>query len=597
MPSSKINFSDFISNLKERINIENVINRYVTLKRRGGRFVGKCPFHNDNSPSLYVTPSMRIFKCFVCGQGGDVISFLQDYEKISFMEAVKILAVDTGLEIPSSFSKGASVNKEKKEEAVKVCELASTFFINNLNKNVATQEYLEKRGVSKAIQKKFQVGFALDNYEGFLKITQQKKIDKESVLDSGLIKKTEKGYRDSFVNRLIFPIWNLSHQIIAFGGRTLSSNSNVPKYINSPETITYSKSRILYGLNFSRQAIQEKKYAILVEGYMDVLSLFQVGIENVVATSGTALTKEHAQLLSRFCKKVVLFFDGDTAGLSASKKAIPILLENDIEVSIINLPKGEDPDSFALANGKEGILKLTNNSLDFFDFMLRHIRDNSEDYSIYEKETALKEMKQIIVSIPSILIKRIYIRKLAQFEQNFFSGENFYSRQAYEKSTDKNFNKKMSNTVDIAEKIKRKINISPEWQLLHYLLSSLPKSAAYLDIHLDLDCIKDSFVREWLDFLISEYRFEGTLNSVHLSTKLPKKYANLIGYFPAIEFDENKIELLTSQLIEGLESNYVKNKIKQIDLDKQESKISFEEWKEQRAFWFDKKKQLEKKFR
>ncbi len=347
---------DIIQQLKTHADIVNVIQQFVPLKKSGsGRYVGKCPFHDDHSPSMNVNPQLGIYKCFACGAGGDVFKFVMEHEKMDFRSAVEWVANDTGFALPSL---GAPENKEiaEERELVKALnELADKWFQEQLKLNDAAREYIEGRGVTPEIQKLFHIGFAPEGREGFLTHAAKKGFSPRQVVQAGLaVERESGGIADKFRNRLMFAIQNLTGMVVAFGGRIIEKNPNAPKYLNSPDTALYSKGNILYGLTHSRQEIAKTESVILVEGYFDLISLYQAGVHNVVAVSGTALTDMHASILARYAKTAYLVFDGDAAGRKATHRSLEIILPHGIAPRIFSLSRanGEkiDPDNFVHEN-------------------------------------------------------------------------------------------------------------------------------------------------------------------------------------------------------------------------------------------------------
>jgi len=320
----------FVEDLLSRVNIVDVISQYLTLKQVGRNYSALCPFHPEKTPSFVVSPEKQIFKCFGCGVGGTALTFIEKYENLSFYEAVKRLCEITGNEFPSEFSDVDEESGHLYEGAYE----AAKYFHSQIEK---VEEYLKKRGIEKSTAKRFLLGFAPENYHKNLQI------DKKILQKLNLI--TERG-KPFFFNRLIIPIFNHTGKIVAFGGRALKENQN-PKYINSPENEIFHKGNILYGFYQAKENILKEKEVIVVEGYFDVISLFQAGIEKAVAPMGTSLTETHAKTLKRYAKKIVLFFDGDSAGEKATLRAAEIFTKLGVEPFIARPPEGEDPDSLS----------------------------------------------------------------------------------------------------------------------------------------------------------------------------------------------------------------------------------------------------------
>lgn len=351
----------FIDDLKNRADLVRIIEPYAPLKKKGANWMGCCPFHQEKTPSFSVNPQKGFYKCFGCSKGGNCYTFLMEIEGLSFPEAIKRVAEIAGVMLPEPIDdKKYEQNKKRKEERKKIADqvielnaYALEFWENNLQTNdgKAAREYLEKREISPEIIKKFHIGYAPDKWDALMSVLKEKGADEKLVETSGLVSINEEKKRvyDRFRGRVMFPVLNIDGNPIAFGARILQTGE--PKYLNSPETPAYTKGDNLYGLFQSKDEIRKKKYAILVEGYLDLIALYQFGVTNCVASLGTAFTEMQARLLGRFAKKVVVNYDGDKAGVKAARRAIEILLAEDFEIKVLVLPDGTDPDDYIRANG------------------------------------------------------------------------------------------------------------------------------------------------------------------------------------------------------------------------------------------------------
>ncbi len=342
-----------IDKVRDANNIVDVINSYVPLKKSGANFKTKCPFHEENTPSFTVSPSKQIFKCFGCGKGGNIFNFLMEYEKITFPEAVQKLAERAHIKLPEK-----STSPQKKslyKEMYKIYELAHQHFTSNLKqKGEKARNFLKQRKIETETIKKFEIGLALDEWDGLVKFLKGKGLSRKAVLKSGLFSQKKNRIYDKFRNRIIFPISSADGKILAFGGRIFQENDESDvKYLNSPEQIIYQKRRQLYGLNITKRNIINEKTALVVEGYMDLCKLYQFGFTNIVASLGTALTSQQIKLLARYTKNIIILYDGDAAGYAAATRAINTCLQNDIFPDVVMLPAGYDPDSYLDKYGKE----------------------------------------------------------------------------------------------------------------------------------------------------------------------------------------------------------------------------------------------------
>ncbi len=372
-----------IEEIRNSVDIVDIISGYLSLKKRGKNFIGQCPFHTEKTPSFTVSPDKQIYHCFGCHAGGNVYNFLMQYNNISFTEAVIEAATNAGITVEENKDKGQQT--DELEELYEINKAAAFYFSMILNKSESGKsgrEYLKKRRIKEAVQKEFGVGFAPQGWDGLLNYCIEKKLDLEKCRQLGLIdKKENNSYYDKYRDRIIFPIYSANGRIIGFGGRILEKNENVAKYINSPESSIYSKRKSLYALFNSKDEIRKKDKVFLVEGYMDCISLHQAGIKNVVASSGTALTEEQVGILSRYTKNIIVLFDADEAGLKAADKSIELLLKQDFDVKILELPSGEDPDSYIVKYGREKFEEAAARSVSFLEYSLGR----------YEKKGLLKE--------------------------------------------------------------------------------------------------------------------------------------------------------------------------------------------------------------
>ena len=359
-----------IQEIKDRSDIVEVVSDFVTLKRSGSNYKALSPFSSEKTPSFFVSPSKQIFKCFSTGKGGDAIEFLKEIDSMTYIEAIKYLAEKYGVEINEN-DDDYNFNSEK-ESLLIVLNKSKKFFIDNLStdegKSIALS-YLEHRNIENSMIKKFEIGYSLDKWDSLLKFLLKNQFSEDQILKAGLILENNEKKYDRFRNRIIFPIHNISGKVIAFGARQIKEEKNQPKYLNSPETSLYIKSNILYGLYHSKNQIRKEDNCYLVEGYTDVISLFQIGVENVVSSSGTSLTNNQIKLISRYTKNITILFDGDKAGLNASLRGMDLILENDLNVKIVCFPENEDPDSYSKKVGKNKFLEyIKSNQTDLINF-------------------------------------------------------------------------------------------------------------------------------------------------------------------------------------------------------------------------------------
>ncbi len=408
-----------IDNIFETSKIEEVVQDFISLKKRGANLIGKCPFHDEKTPSFTVSPSKNIFKCFGCGKGGNPVNFIMEHEKLSYPQALEYLAQKYNIIIEKlELSPDQKKKLEKSEGLYIINNIASKFYKNSLlnskeGKHIALS-YLYSRGFNYEIIDKFDIGFCFNKNETFYNYAENLKYSKNLILNSGLCFKKNNKIIERFVNRIIFPIHSLSGRVLGFGGRILKQDKNLAKYINSSENEIYIKNKILYGIYQSKSEIIKHNKCFVVEGYTDVLSLHQNGIKNTVASSGTALTEGQIKLISRFTNNITLLFDGDEAGIKASLKGVNLILKNGLNIKVINFPKGEDPDSFAKNHGKSMLQSfLSENEKDFIDFRLNIISDKDKKDPI-KRSNLIKELSLSISLISDPITRAVYSQDLSK---------------------------------------------------------------------------------------------------------------------------------------------------------------------------------------
>ena len=420
--------------VKERADIEDVVNDYVPLKKKGQNLWACCPFHNEKSPSFSVSPAKQIYKCFGCGKAGDPIQFVMDVEGIGFNEAIRHLAGKYGIEIEEDIaSTPEDVQAYNERESLYIAlNFARNLFVENLKSDEGKSigmSYFRERGFTQKIIEKFDLGYAMDSWDHMLTEGKKAGHSEEILLKAGLVleKDGEKSrIYDRFRNRVIFTIHNLGGKPIAFGARILTQDKKQPKYINSPETEVYHKSDVLYGLYQAKQAIRQADNCYLVEGYTDVVSLHLAGIENVVASSGTSLTEGQIKLIKRFSDNVTVLYDGDAAGIKASLRGIDMLLEGGLNVKAVVFPDGDDPDSYSRKVGTEVFQNyLKDNARDFIEFKIDLYNQEAKNDPI-KRADVIRQVVQSIAKIPDPLIRSVYIKesgRLLQIEEELVQTE------------------------------------------------------------------------------------------------------------------------------------------------------------------------------
>ena len=408
-----VKYSDeLIEEIRSNNDIVDVISQYVTLKRSGRNFFGLCPFHKEKSPSFAVSPDKQIFHCFGCNAGGNVIHFVSKIESINFKETLELLAERANIELPTLDNSEDEKTARLKSKVYEINQIAAEFYHENLYKptSKAAQEYIKKRKLDNNTLKAFLIGYA-GNFDELYQILKAKGYTEEEMLASSLIKKTPDGkFMDSFRKRLMFPIQDVRDKVIAFGGRVLDDSK--PKYINSPENIVYSKGRHLFGLNVAKR--HDTKQIIIVEGYMDAISLYQRGITNVVASLGTALTEAQGRLLRRHSEKVILGYDADGAGQSAILRGMEILQNMGCDLRVLQIEGAKDPDEYVVKYGPERFQKCVENAISLVEFKVKILKKDLNLEVTNDKIKFLNEIAKILAKVSNQMEREIYVEKLSK---------------------------------------------------------------------------------------------------------------------------------------------------------------------------------------
>ena len=402
-----------IDKLLDNLRIEEVVGEFIELKKVGSSYKGLCPFHADTNPSFSVTPEKKICKCFVCGSGGNSINFYSKIKNISYTEAIRELAKKYRINIKEYNNTNPNENYEK---FYNIMEETHNFFMDKMfsQDSRGALEYLSNRGLDTDLIKEHQLGYASPKWSELYELLNSKGYSDEDLLALGLVKKSEEGrIYDAFRNRIIFPIFSPSGRIIAFGGRSLEKDDSIPKYINSPDTPIFKKGKNIYGIERAIN-IKNKNYSILMEGYMDVLSANIFGFDTSIAPLGTALTEEQAQLIKRYSSNILLSFDMDKAGISATERASFILKAQGFNIRVLQFEESKDPDEFLKKNGREAFLKVVENSLEIFDFLYNLYSSEYALTNIIAKQNFIERFKEFFINIENDLEKEMYLKKLSE---------------------------------------------------------------------------------------------------------------------------------------------------------------------------------------
>ena len=499
-------FKDFVNKVRESSDIFSVISRYLTLNKKGNQYWACCPFHNEKTPSFTVSPEKGFFYCFGCHAGGNVFKFISMIENISYFDAVKLQAERLGIELPHKKNKTPEQLQKENEEKllIKINTMAKDFFHNCLVMTTygeAGRKYLESRGINKETIEEFSLGFAPNSWNALTNaLIKKKNMQPAQLLASGLSSKRKNGsgIYDKFRNRVMIPIADLFGNVVAFGGRVLPEeyvkekdypDYDPPKYLNSPETLIFNKKNLLFGLNKATQEIRKSGYVIIVEGYMDVISVFSAGIKNVVASLGTAFTNEQAKLLTKYTRKVIFCYDSDEAGQNATMRALPIVMNEGIDAKVITIPDGKDPDEYIRKHGAAAFRNLISKAVSTIDYRLNYVLSHNEYSSLEGKISALHKMLPALKYIKDLTRQSEYCKRIASV---LLINEDVVSAELNKFKPDSNINKPAIRKDIVAEDNKilaaGRIILKMAWiatDTILYTSAAIPKEA-FAPVHQEI---------------------------------------------------------------------------------------------------------------
>ena len=463
---------EIIQKVKEENDIVDVISETVNLKRSGRNYIGLCPFHNDKSPSLSVSPDKQIYKCFSCGEAGNVITFVMKQKNYTFIEAVKSLAERANIPIGLENSKQSAVSKQK-DILYKINVEAARYYFSNLEVNNMAKEYFINRGIKNSTIRKFGLGYAKDGWTNIIYYLKKRGYSEKQLIEAGLVIKNENRgtIYDRFRNRVMFPVFDTRGKVIGFGGRVFDDSK--PKYLNSPETLIFHKGINLYGLNFAIKDGIKDRTLIIVEGYMDCISLHQYGITNAIASLGTALTVNQARLIKRYADKVVISYDADIAGQKATLRGLDILRGAGLDVRVLIIPQGKDPDEFIRINGRDAFLKLVNGAISLIEYRLKRA---AEGIDFKNNEMIIKYVKRaadIFANVDSVE-KDIYVKKIAE-------DTGLREQSIYDLINKVNINKENQN-VNKKEEIRTELYLEPAFSKAEKAILKLMLNDDYFNL-------------------------------------------------------------------------------------------------------------------
>jgi DNA primase len=549
-----------IEEIRSANDIVDVISQHVRLKKRGKNFVGLCPFHQEKTPSFTVSSEKQVYHCFGCAKGGNVITFVMEFEKVSFTEAVRSLAEKAGINI--SFTEVDQERQNETEALYNVCRFAGLHFHTNLTKTDEGRtalEYFHQRGFSDETIRLFGLGYSLNSWDGLVHRAKEDGLDRGDLLKAGLIRVREDGTEyDYFRGRAMFPIISTTGRVVGFGARKLREDDPLGKYINSPETPIYNKSRVLYGLFHSKDAVRAQDNALMVEGYADLISLYQAGIQNVVASSGTALTEEQVQLISRYGKKLTLVYDADSAGSNATLRGMDIALAQDLDISIVELPEGEDPDSFIRKSGGKEFQKLLEQAVSFIDFKARQFLRTGSFSTPEGKAQAVRSIVQSIAKMKDELKRNFYIKEVAT-KYDIYESVLYRELEKWtgERSRSSSFGAPRTNGTqssgpgtdrgnESSASIEKKRTTVGEKDILKLLLEHPSEMIEFIFSYITIDDISDPQIRKIIEFLLSRFDERG-----------PGQVTEIVGEMtdPALKGIVTDVVMSRYELSRGWESN------------------------------------------
>lgn len=576
-----LRYSDeLIDEIRNRNDIVDIISQYVVLKRSGRNFFGLCPFHKEKSPSFSVSPDKQIFHCFGCGVGGNVFHFVSKIENISFREALEVLAERAGIQLPTLESDGDNKLLQLKSKVYEINKYAAEFYHENLYKPNAkkAQEYVKKRKMDNATLKNFIIGYSNNNYNELYNMLKEKGFTEEEILASSLVNKTQDGkFIDRFRGRLMFPIQDVRNRVIAFGGRVLDDSK--PKYINSPENIVYSKGRHLFGLNVAKKYENKMKKVIIVEGYMDAISLHQRGIHNVVASLGTAMTDSQGHLLRNNSEQVIIGYDSDGAGQAATMRGLEILQNMGCDIRILEIEGAKDPDEFVVKYGPERFLKQVDSAISLVEYKIKVLKNSLNIEQPNDKIKFLKEIAKILLKTSNDIEKEVYADKISK--------EYKVSKEAIYAEINK-LEKNNKQDAKILERAKPKLEVKEDKvvneqidkreKLIIYLLINYPKeSYQIIRKNIDVNDFKSIRNQNIVKKLYEELeKGNSNINNV-LDWFEDEETINYISWILAYDFEITEIDKCISDLINIYAKENLINQRNEIIRELQKSDLSKEE--------------------
>ena len=540
--------------IRDTADIVEVVGDYVKLKKSGSGFVGLCPFHDEKTPSFHVTPRLAIYKCFGCGESGDVFNFVMEMEGVSFPESLRSLADRYGIVLPEEDNEEQQQDTSLREGVHHVLKFAGLYYYRQLLESddaEKARKYLKDRGYDRKIIQKFGLGYSPATGDAILKAAEKEGISEKYLVESDLVKPSQRsdGYYDTFRDRLMFPIFSTAGKVIAFAGRILDNNKKTAKYVNSAQTEVYNKSEVVYGINFAKNEIRKAEEVILVEGYTDVISMYKNGIKNVVASSGTSLTSKQINLLQRYGNRIVMIYDSDAAGQTAMVRGMNIALEEGMEVYLLELPDGEDPDSFVKQFGGDSFLELKEKQAeDFVTFTIHKAENRGRMEKPGERAAVINQVLESIARMPDEIQRQVYVQHLHQKTQQYRKGsdrELFQQMEKYlaeKKRFDRRAQKREQSSMRHQEgdpgphepmqkkKEQPRLVKRPryEMEIIRLLLTYGEKMQKFIGHNVSEDHFEDEELKEFYSDIMKRHVDDKEISVQHYSNR-EKPYPSLLG--------------------------------------------------------------------
>lgn len=545
----KVLSQEKINEIRNSVDIVDIVSRYISLTKKGKNYFGVCPFHEDGDPSLSVSPDKQIFSCFSCHTAGNVFKFLMEYEHVSYIEAVKMIADIAGISVDIQLGKGSFVKQSKIYD---IYDIGQKFYVNNINTQHGkdAKAYLNDRGINDEMIKEFEIGLAIKSTNTLSKLLEKKEFKDKDLQDSGLVVKDEKGFHDFFYDRVMFPLHDINNKVIGYSGRIYYQDKDAPKYINSKEHPLFKKGEFVYNYYRAKNECRVKNTVIIMEGFMDVIRAHSVGVKNVVATLGTAFTKEHANLIRRLAKNVIICFDGDKAGAKATMACSNELISMGIIPKIIRLEENLDPDEYILKYGKDKFIDKVNNPLSVMDFKLNFLKNDKDLTQTVDKAKYASEMIEELNKIDDEILREVTLNKISQ-----------------ETDLDIEFLKSKISKVEL-KLIKPKVVIKTtkydmaQLGLLFYMLKS--KEVIKMVDNKSLYFPNKDY-RLLAREIISFYKMKGYIDVAELLTDLDDSMLKTVGLTESLEFKDEYTNDIINDYINAINEINIENECERLE--------------------------------